>query len=153
MITADGKQQTHEIVLVSSCLAGINCRYDGANCQDEEILKMWRRGQACPVCPERLGGMSTPRLASRIERGSGEDVLLGKSSVINIAGENVTRFFLFGAWQTLKIVRELNIKRALFKKHSPSCGLGKIYGKNRLVQGDGVCASLLLREGVSITCR
>ena len=143
----------NNIILVSACLAGINCRYDGGNCLDPEIARMWRRRMAYPVCPERLGGMPTPRVPSEIKHGSGEDVLLGNSSVVNELGEDVTRFFIFGAWQTLKLARELNARQAILKSHSPSCGLGKIYRKGRLVKGNGICVSLLLREGISVQCR
>ena len=153
MATRSKSKHADGLVLVSACLAGIDCRYDGCNCADEAIVRLWRRGQAYPVCPERLGGMPTPRPASEIAHGSGEDVILGQSSVINSAGEDVTKFFVFGAWQTLEIVRKLNIRQAILKGRSPSCGFGKIYRKNRLVKGNGVCVSLLVQEGVSITCK
>jgi len=153
MAKINSAHSKNDIILVSACLAGINCRHDGGNCLDPEIARMWRLGQAYPVCPERLGGMTTPRAPSEIVHGSGGDVILGDASVVNELGEDVTKFFVFGAWQTLKLVRELKIKRAILKNHSPSCGLGKIYREGRLVKGDGVCVFLLLQEGISIQSR
>ena len=140
-------------LIVSACLAGFDCRYDGGNCCDQKIVEMCRKGEAYPVCPEELGGMATPRPASEITLGSGEDVLFGKALVVNTCGEDVTRCFVDGACKTLKIVQELNIENAILKSHSPACGMGQIYRNKELVEGNGVCAALLLSNGVSVTCR
>lgn len=140
-------------LIVSACLAGFACRYDGESRVDDEIADMCRTGLACPVCPEELGGLPTPRPMSEIESGSGEDVLDGKASVIDREGRDVSAFFVEGANMTLQIARELGIKKAILKALSPSCGLGQIYRDSKLVEGNGVCAALLLRNGFSITCR
>lgn len=135
-------------MIVSACLAGVNCRYDGTNCFDGEIEEMSRRGEAFPVCPEQLGGLPIPRVPCEIEKGTGEDVLAGRSRVVNAEGEDVTAHFVRGAWQTLALVRALGIREGVFKAHSPSCGVERIKRNGRLVKGPGVCAALLLKEGV-----
>ncbi len=139
--------------IVSACLAGLNCRYDGTNCLDKEVQTMYRKGKAFPVCPEELGGLSTPRVPSEIQEGSGEDVLAGKSRVVTAEGRDVTDSFVRGAWETLAIVRAMGITEGIFKAHSPSCGVAKIKRKGRLVRGSGVCAALLLKEGVKLSER
>ena len=138
------------LILVSACLVGINCRYDGGNCLDNKLLGLWHKGELFPVCPEELGGLSTPRPNSEIDSGSGEDVLEGKASVKTIEGKDVTTFFVAGAHQTLNIVRDFDITEAIMKSKSPSCGVGTIYRKGRLVRGNGVCAALLLKEGIRL---
>lgn len=139
------------MLIVSACLAGMNCRYDGTNCLDGQIEKMFAKGEAFPVCPEELGGLPTPRTRAEIEKGSGEDVLAGRSRVVNDRGEDVTKCFIRGAWQTLAIVRALGIKEGILKRHSPSCGVSRIKRIGRTVEGPGVCAALLLKEGVRLT--
>jgi uncharacterized protein YbbK (DUF523 family) len=141
------------MLIVSACLSGVNCRYDGGSCCDREIEEMSRRGEAFPVCPEELGGLPVPRSASEIEQGTGEDVLAGRSRVVNAEGKDVTASFVLGAWQTLAIVRALGIAEGIFKANSPSCGVTKIKRSDRAVDGPGVCAALLLREGVRLSER
>jgi uncharacterized protein YbbK (DUF523 family) len=117
---------------------------------DREIERMSRRGEAFAVCPEELGGLPTPRVASEIEEGSGEDVLAGRSRVVNSAGEDVTTHFVQGAWRTLAVVQALGIREGIFKALSPSCGVKGIKRGGRLVEGCGVCAALLQRKGVTL---
>ncbi len=141
------------LVIVSACLAGVNCRYDGTNCRDRQIEAMTRCGEAFPICPEELGGLPTPRIVSEIEEGTGEDVLAGRSRVVNAEGQDVTENFVAGARQALAAVRTLGIAEGIFKANSPSCGVAKIKRKGRLVAGPGVCAALLRREGVKLSER
>lgn len=140
-------------MIVSACLAGVKCRYDGTNRCDSEIERMTQSGEAFPVCPEELGGLPTPRAPSEIERGTGEDVLAGRSRAVNAEGKDVTASFVLGAWHTLAIVRALGIAEGILKANSPSCGIAKIKRKGRLVDGPGVCAALLLKEGVRLSER
>lgn len=94
-----------------------------------------------PVCPEQLGGLPTPRKPAEIEGGDGGDVLDGRARVVDVDGRDVTRFFIHGARQCLRIVQEQGISRALLKARSPSCGL-----KPRI----GVTAALLCRHGIEV---
>ncbi|MDP2897924.1 MAG: DUF523 domain-containing protein [bacterium] len=141
------------MVIVSACLSGLNCRYDGSNRRDAEIEEMSRRGEAFPLCPEELGGLPIPRSPCEIETGDGEDVLAGRSRVLSGEGKDVTACFLQGAWKALAIARALGIAEGIFKAHSPSCGVTSIRRKGELVSGPGVCAALLLREGIALSER
>ena len=141
------------MVIVSACLSGLNCRYDGSNRRDAEIEEMSRRGEAFPLCPEELGGLPIPRSPCEIETGGGEDVLAGRSRVLNGEGKDVTACFLQGAWKALAIARALGIVEGIFKAHSPSCGVTSIRRKGELVSGPGVCAALFLREGIALSER
>lgn len=129
--------------LVSACLAGVNCKYNGKNNLVEEIKKLVEDGKAVLVCPEQLGGLPTPRLPSEIK----------KDKVINIKGEDVTEEFFKGAYETLKIAKLYGIKTAILKSKSPSCGNHKIYDgtfSGRLINGYGITAKLLIKNGIDV---
>ena len=131
------------LVLVSACLLGINCKYDGTSSKNEKILKLAKNYILIPVCPEILGGLPIPR--ERAER-KGE-------KVITKSGKDVTKYFEKGAKEVLKIAKILKIKKAILKQKSPSCGCGKIYDgtfSGRLIRGDGVTAKLLKKNGIKV---
>ena len=118
------------MILVSACLLGLCCRYDGRSKKCPEVLKL-TRGQhgIVPVCPEQLGGLPTPRPPAVIAGGDGFDVLAGTARVIVPENrEDVTDAFLSGAEQCLRLVRIFHIKRAVLKARSPSCGLKCLTG-------------------------
>lgn len=147
------------MIIVSSCLAGMPCRYDAACCENAEVAALVKTGKAIPVCPECLAGLPIPRPCSEIVGGSGEDVLLGKAKVIakTDAGLlDVTEAFVSGAEAALEIALRVGAKRAILKQNSPSCGAGSIYdgtfcGKRRA--GNGVAAALLIKNGVEVIPR
>lgn len=139
--------------VISACLCGINCKYNGDNNRHEEFMKELREGQVLPLCPEQLGGLTTPRSACEIDGGSGEDVLAGQARVINAAGEDVTEFFVKGAQECLAVMRKAGIDEAVLQRRSPSCGVGKIYDgsfSGHLIAGDGVTAALLRQHGIKV---
>lgn len=139
--------------IVSACLLGVNCRYDGGGYHDELILELAAQGMAIPVCPEQLGGCGTPRPPCEICGGSGADVLDGKCSVISAEGEDKTDLFIRGAKETLKIAEAYGIKKAVLKARSPSCGCGRIYDgtfSGKTAEGNGVTAELLIRSGIEV---
>lgn len=139
--------------VISACLCGINCKYNGDNNRHEEFMKELREGQVLPLCPEQLGGLTTPRSACEIDGGSGEDVLAGQARVINAAGEDVTEFFVKGAQECLAVMRQAGIDEAVLQRRSPSCGVGKIYDgsfSGHLIAGDGVTAALLRQHGIKV---
>lgn len=141
------------MIIVSGCLCGINCKYDGGNNLNEKILELLRRGEAIPVCPEQLGGQSTPRAPHEIVNGTGADVLDGKARILGPAGDDVTEEFIKGAEETLKIARECGAKTAILKARSPSCGREMIYDgtfSGNKIAGNGVTAELLLRHGIEV---
>jgi len=137
--------------IVSACLLGINCRYDGKNSERREVFEFIKKGNLnpVPVCPEQLAGLPTPRKKCKID-GDGFDVLEGKSRVIAEDGEDMTKFFVNGAKEVLKIAEITNSKIALLKSRSPSCGAGKIYNAFAGNEGYGVTAALLKKNGIDV---
>lgn len=140
--------------LISACLLGIRCAWRGDDkYRNERAIELSKVEALVPVCPEQLGGLSTPRVPQEIQGGTGDDVLNGKCRVMNKDGEDVTGEFVRGAEETLKVARQLNIKEFIAKSGSPSCGCGQIYDgtfSGRLMEGDGVTAALLIRNGIRI---
>lgn len=142
------------MILISACLAGVNCKYNGRNNYAEEFEKMVARGEAIPVCPEQLGGCTTPRPPVEIPGGTGADVLDGKCAAIRKNGEDVSAELIKGAEETLRIAQMAGAGRAVLKAKSPSCGCGIIYDGSftgKMKKGNGVTAELLLRNGIMVT--
>ncbi|MDP4181417.1 MAG: DUF523 domain-containing protein [Bacillota bacterium] len=141
------------MIIVSACLAGINCKYNGGNNASKKVIELVKTGKAIPVCPEQLGGGSTPRLKTEISGGSGKDVLDANCSVLREDGEVLTDVFLKGAQEVLKIAKLVNAEQAILKSKSPSCGVGKIYDGSftgQLINGNGVTTELLIRNGIKV---
>jgi uncharacterized protein YbbK (DUF523 family) len=133
----------NEKILVSACLLGINCKYDGTSNKNKKILKLAKDFILIPVCPEILGGLPIPREPAEQK---------GKR-VITKSGKDVTKYFEKGAKEVLKIAKILKIKKAILKQKSPSCGCGKIYDgtfSKRLIKGDGVTTKLLKKNGIEV---
>jgi len=140
-----------EKIIVSACLLGIDCRYDGGNCLSKAVAALIGRVALIPVCPELLGGLSTPRPPAGIAKGSGIDVIEGKSRVLTVKGEDdVTSQFIKGARESLKIAQLLGVKKAIFKEESPSCGVHFIRRNDTRVPGSGVTTALFLNEGLDV---
>ena len=142
------------MILVSACLAGIDCAWDGRNKLDPEIKKLVDKKEALALCPEVLGGRSIPRTKTEIRGGNGRDVLDKKAKVFDEDGKDVTADFLKGAYLVLEAAKKEDIKEATLKSRSPSCGVSMIYDgsfKGKLIKGSGVTAALLKRQG--ILCR
>lgn len=142
-----------ERILVSACLLGLRCRYDGAHNFTPEVVE--RVGACCliPVCPEQLGGLPTPRPAAEVVGGDGGDVLAGHARVVNCQGQDVTEAFLRGAREVLRVARVLRAEEAWLKGGSPSCGVSCIHDgtfSHRKRPGAGVTAALLAREGIRL---
>jgi uncharacterized protein YbbK (DUF523 family) len=141
------------MILVSACLLGINCKYDGDNNNHERVKEYLKDKQFILVCPEQLGGLSTPRVPCEIVNGTGIEVLNNKCTVKNKQGLDITESFLKGAYETLKIAKLYGCNKAILKEGSPSCGSNKIYDGTFLgnkINGMGVTASLLKKEGIDI---
>ncbi len=130
-------------ILVSTCLLGVPCRYDGTAKADERILSLAKTRHLIPVCPEQLGGLPTPRPPA--ER-SGTRVLTRDD-------RDVTAQFQRGAEETLRLARLFSCRIAILKANSPSCGSGQIYDGcfcGRTIPGDGMTAALLKQEGLTV---
>ena len=141
------------MLVVSACLLGIGCRYDGGSCPNPRLVEAFSRGGIIPVCPEQLGGMTTPRAPSEIRGGDGHGVIDGCCPVVDRDGNDRTEAFLRGAREVLRVCRLCGAKGAVLKERSPSCGThevadGTFSGLTRA--GMGVTAALLCREGISV---
>ena len=130
-------------IIVSECLLGVNCKYSGGNNLNERVLRLGEKHTLIPVCPEQLGGLSTPREPSEI---------IGKR-VINKSGRDVTENYVRGAKETLKTARAYNCRCAVLKERSPSCGTKEVYDgtfSKTVVSGKGITAALLENNGIEI---
>jgi uncharacterized protein YbbK (DUF523 family) len=141
MSEADDLRGRPPVYLVSSCLLGLATRYDGnskpsAACQQELAGKI-----LIPICPEQLGGLSTPRTPADLTGGQGDDVLVGAARVVNRDGVDVTEQFLRGARMVLEIAEIQQVSGAYLKSGSPSCGSGEVLG---------VTAALLKSRGIPV---
>ena len=131
-------------ILVSACLLGTPCRYDGKSKPCPAVLALSERHELIPVCPEVDGGLSTPRAPSELQP---------DRCVINALGEDVTSAYLRGAEIALQTATERSVSLAILKAKSPSCGCGKIYDgsfSRSLIPGDGVTAALLKKNGLRV---
>ena len=132
-----------EIIIVSSCLAGVKCRYDGNDNSVEEIIELVKSGKAVALCPEVMGKLLIPRASCEIVNGK----------IITKEGKDCTAEFKLGAQKTLEIAKILESKTAILKQNSPSCGFGRIYDgtfTGNRIDGNGVCAQLLSENGIKI---
>ncbi|MDP8253840.1 MAG: DUF523 domain-containing protein [Candidatus Kaelpia aquatica] len=143
-----------DVILVSSCLVGKKCCYDGKSRLNHTAKGLCRGCRVIDVCPEVLAGLGIPRVASEIASdGDGGAVLNGASKVIDLEGHDLTDLFIEGAREALKIAKNNNVKYAIMKSHSPSCGVGLIYDgsfSDTLKNGDGVTVALFKREGIEV---
>lgn len=130
-------------ILVSACLLGVSCRYDGQSRPNENVIALKDKYNLIPVCPEIMGGLPTPRLPSEIVNGR----------VVMENGKDVTMEYQRGAFETLRLAGLFGCRKAVLKEKSPSCGCGKIYDgtfSRKLVQGNGITAQLLLENGIEV---
>ena len=130
-------------IIVSACLLGYNVKYDGNNNYNEELVKFLENYEVISVCPEVMGGLNTPRVSSEIVN----------NKVITKEGMDVTNAFTLGASKTLEIAKENDIKIAILKKNSPSCGNNTIYDgtfTHTIITGDGITAKLLKENDIIV---
>lgn len=137
-------------VLVSECLLGVSCRYDGASRPCDHLAARLRDVAFVPVCPEQLGGLPTPRPRQWLVGGDGRAVLAGRARVVNELGDDVTDHFLRGARETLRLARLYGVDLAYLKTRSPSCGHGVVDIERRWTPGQGVTAAMLLDAGIRV---
>lgn len=140
-------------MVVSACLVGVNCKYNGKNNDDEKVKEYLKDKKYIIICPEQLGGLTTPRNPSEIEKIDGHEVLQGKSKVITCENIDVTENFINGAKESLKIAKMFNCKKALLKEGSPSCGCNFIYDgtfSGKKIPGKGVTATLFNENNIEV---
>jgi len=132
------------MILVSACLLGANCQYNGENDFTKELLEYLKnKGEFIAVCPEVLGSLPIPRDGAEI---------IGKK-VKTVKGKDVTKEFVKGAKKVLKIAKQNKVTLAILKAKSPSCGVGLIYDgtfSHKLTEGDGITAALLRKNGIKV---
>lgn len=130
-------------LLVSACLFGENCKYNGTNNKNEDVIALRDKFDIVPVCPECFGELPIPR----------EPAELIADAVVTKSGADVTKQFVDGAEKTLYIAKECNASVALLKENSPSCGCGKIYDgtfSKKLIDGNGITADLLIKNDIQV---
>ncbi|MEH7094107.1 DUF523 domain-containing protein [Neobacillus vireti] len=141
------------MILVSSCLAGLKVRYNSTHSLNNAIAKLVEENKAITICPELLGGFSTPREPAEIIGGNGEDVLDGKAKVIEKSGKDVTDLYIKGAYATLNKAKDINATLVVLKEYSPSCGSSMIYNGEfigKKLEGMGITSALLKRNGLKV---
>lgn len=130
-------------ILVSACLLGENCKYNGGNNKNEDVIKLGEKHTLIPICPETFSGLPSPRMPSEIKDGK----------VYSKNGEDLTDFFFDGAEKSLYFAEETGCQIAVLKERSPSCGFGKIYDgtfTGNLTYGNGITAQMLYEHGIRI---
>ncbi|MBW2061514.1 MAG: DUF523 domain-containing protein [Deltaproteobacteria bacterium] len=138
------------MILVSACLVGFKCRYDGRHSLSHDLVKKLAHESWVAVCPEQLGGLPTPRVPARVEGGDGADVLTGLARVVTVEGDDVTGAYLRGAKISLDVALRLQVKRCYLKDRSPSCGFELIMDNKEASRRQGVCAALLTQAGFEV---
>lgn len=135
------------MMIISACLCGCDCKYNGKNNKNESCVELLKRGKAVLVCPEQLGGMTTPRVPSEIIKND------GNISVISKEGKDVSKEFKKGAKEALKIAKLVDAKVAILKDGSPSCGSKYIYDgtfSGNKIKGEGITAKLFMENGIKV---
>lgn len=130
-------------IVVSACLLGENCKYNGGNNKCEGIIELGKKHTLIPICPECFAGLKIPRVPSEIKDGR----------VYSKDGKDLTEEFNDGAEKALYVAQESGCQVAILKERSPSCGFGKIYDgtfSGNIIDGNGIAAQLLYDNGITI---
>lgn len=135
------------MILVSACLLGLECRYDGSSNKDDELLAYLEGKDFIPICPEQMGGLTTPREPAEIR------IVNGKRRVIAKDGTDVTLAFEKGASEVLKLKELTGADCAILKARSPSCGSLQVYDgsfRKKLIDGEGLTTDYLRKSGLTV---
>lgn len=136
------------MIIVSACLCGIDCKYNGGNNKNNKVLQFLKDKEYKMICPEELGGLPTPRIPSEIVLKDN-----GFLSVITKEGKDVTLNFSLGAEKSLEIAKSIGATFAILKSRSPSCGKAIIYDgtfTGRLKNGNGITADLFIKNNIKV---
>lgn len=141
-------------IIVSGCLLGNNCKYNGGNNYNENVVKFLENKDYIVICPEEMGKLTIPRVPSEIQYSkTADEVLKNEAKVLSKNGDDVTKYFIDGANKALEIAKRNNCKLAILRDGSPSCGSNYIYDGNfegKKIDGKGVCARLLENNGIEV---
>lgn len=135
--------ESNKIIICSACLLGIKCRYNGKSKTNSKVIKLLKDHILIPVCPEQIAGFPTPREAVEIKDGRAVDK----------NGQDLTNKFQYGAEEVLKLIKLYNIKKAILKEKSPSCGKNYIPEGNfcdKVKKGKGITTKLLFKNGIKV---
>ncbi len=130
-----------ETVLISACLVGDKCRYDGKGKYNPMVKEIMQKYDLLPICPETLGGLKTPRDPSEIKG----------DKVISVKGRDVTKYYKEGALKTCNACNYCHVKKAILQDNSPSCGVNNIHDgsfKDKLIEGKGITTRHLEEKGI-----
>ncbi|MCH4888662.1 DUF523 domain-containing protein [Acidaminobacter sp. JC074] len=133
------------MILVSSCLLGLSCRYDGKEKADERVINYLKDKAFMPICPEQMGGLTTPRPPA--------EIVSFQPLKICTEENDVTKAFVRGVDEVMKLVKLQNIEKAILKSKSPSCGTYEIYDGSftrKLVKGSGIMAKRLMANDIKV---
>lgn len=131
------------MILVSGCLVGNCCRYDGKHQRNEQVIAFLKGKEYIAICPECMGGLTTPREPSEIVN----------ERVVSINGLDVTEAFYKGAKQSVELAKKFSCKQAILKENSPSCGSCFIYDgsfRGKMISGTGITAKMLTENGIEV---
>ena len=141
------------VLVVSACLRGVACNHDGRGSWRAVVERLGQHYRLVPVCPEVLGGLTTPRPAAELAGGDGADVLRGAARVVNVDGDDLPAAYRRGAGAAGDVARAAGATRVVLKARSPSCGSSTVYDgsfSRRLVAGQGVTAAALRAAGIEV---
>lgn len=136
-----------KIAVVSACLVGFPCRWNGSNKTNEAMKKLFEAGKAVPICPEVLAGLGTPREPCEIKN------IAGKSYVVDKKGNDCTDIYKKGAKKAFELADKIGATKAYLKAGSPTCGAGTIYDgtfTNYKIKGNGLFAELLIENNIEV---
>ncbi|AKJ05330.1 uncharacterized protein YbbK (DUF523 family) [Archangium gephyra] len=139
------------VVLVSACLLGEACRYDGKSKGSSPVMRALEGKEVVPVCPETGAGLGIPRPAVELKGGAGAEVLAGRARAAEVeSGKDRTEAFRQGAELALAAARRFGVRVAVLKERSPSCGTQGTHVDGAVVRGQGVTAALLSQAGLIV---
>ncbi len=137
-------------IVVSACLAGKRCRYNGEHRAHAGVLRYLKGKRYIAICPEKLAGWGVPRPPVEFHGGGAQKTVAGEASIVDNRGRNRTRSLMRGAKRALGRALSSHATEAILKEKSPSCGVKKVYRDGRLVRGGGVFTYWLKRHGVAV---
>jgi len=135
------------MILISACFANVKCRYDGKAKRVDWIEALYKEGMAIPICPEVLGGLPTPRTSCEICESEGHRLVIDRNGI------DRTSEFMIGAERAILVAKACDVKVAILKANSPSCGYREIYDgtfSGNKVTGNGFTSELLIKQGIRI---
>lgn len=139
-------------ILVSSCLLGLKTRYDGTDNYSQDVIDYLTSNNLLPIpiCPEQLAGLPTPRPKCWFSQGDGYSVISDNGHLIDENGGDVTKVFVHGAQESLRIAQLTGCSQAILQQRSPSCGSASIYQNEVLISGVGTTTALLRKNGIAV---